>query len=278
MARYHWHILTLLAGLAFAATGQYAKSISAPLTSNQYSDRVVISAPVQLLMYAGDRFLAANLENIRLMATAPVSSDINTTLYLSRAHILVSELNPCHEDNYYVGNAQLSWGGAEQGGTRLLERATECRQWDWYPPYFNGINQYFFQRNTEKAKQSLYIAAERSLENAAALKKAAIMIASAQFKDDRVALNYLMQQQSQAKDAKLKRMLGLRVSRLEGLIALREAQQRFEEKHDQSLKSPQQLISSGELEKFPIDPMGIGYTYKDGFFQLRKLKIPDMED
>lgn len=277
MTRSHWHITTALAIVLFIATGAYVTPSTSDTEDTVYQDRVVLSAPVQLFLYAGDRFLAANFEHIRLTSTAPISSDINTALYLGRAHLLVSKLNPCHEDNYYLGNAQLSFGGIEDTGTTLLENATECRFWDWYPPYFDGINQFFLMSDGDKAQVSLNIAADRSEKNAAALRKAAIMIATAQIRDDRVALNFLKQQHEQAQDGKLKRLLAKRVIRLEGLITLREAHALFEKNTGRTLESSKELISSGILETFPVDPLGLGYIYKDGKFQLRKLKIPDME-
>ena len=104
------------------------------------------------------------------------------------------------------------------------------------------------------------------------------MIASGQFDDDRMALNYLKLQRDQATDQKLRQMLEKRVLRLDGLIALRDAQKRFEEQSGRSLKTPQELLSSGHLEQFPVDPLGLGYEFREKIFQLRQLNIPGMED
>ena len=127
------------------------------------ADRVVISAPVQLLLAGGDRFLAANFETIRAMSTGsddPAAAAADSSFRI-RAHRVVAQLNPCHEDNYYVANALLSWGGAPADGIDVLRRATECRAWDEFPPFFYGFNQWFFNRDASEARRALELAADR---------------------------------------------------------------------------------------------------------------------
>lgn len=242
-------------------------------------DRVVVSAPVQLLLTGGDRFLAANIESIRAVATTsdnPEAAEANASFAI-RARRVVAQLNPCHEDNYYQGNALLTWGGAVAEGNDLLKRATECRTWDEIPPFFYGFNQYFFLHDVEGARASLEIAAKRATDNAAGFRKFAIMLAAGELKDDSAALDFLQQERAQTSDPKLQGMLDKRIARLQGLITLRAAQQRYEARFGQPLTNPQALIDSGELEAFPNDPLRIGYEFADGRFRLKELKIAGLE-
>ncbi|WP_287367023.1 hypothetical protein [Thauera sp.] len=242
-------------------------------------DRVVPSAPVQLLMSGGDRFLAANLESIRAVATsseAPGASEYNASFAI-RARRVVAQLNPCHEDNYYHGNALLTWGGAVTEGNDLLRRATECRTWDELPPFFYGFNRYFFLHDTEGARAALETAAQRATDNAAGFRKFGIMIEAGEIKDDTVALDFLQRERTQTADPKLKGMLDKRIIRLQGLIALRAAQQRYEARFGQPLTNPKALIDSGELDAFPNDPLRIGYEFVDGRFRLKELKVAGLE-
>ena len=242
-------------------------------------DRVVVSAPVQLLLTGGDRFLAANIESIRAVATTsdnPEAAEANASFAI-RARRVVAQLNPCHEDNYYQGNALLTWGGAVAEGNDLLKRATECRTWDEIPPFFYGFNQYFFLHDVEGARASLEIAAKRATDNAAGFRKFAIMLAAGELKDDSAALDFLQQERAQTSDPKLQGMLDKRIARLQGLITLRAAQQRYEARVGQPLTNPQALIDSGELEAFPNDPLRIGYEFADGRFRLKELKIAGLE-
>ncbi len=237
----------------------------------------MLSAPVQLLLYAGDRFLAADFETARLAATASLEHDRDAALYLIRAHNLITQLNPCHEDNYYLGNALLSWGGAEKEGSILLQRATDCRHWDWVPPFFYGFNQFYFHRDAKAAVKNLELAAQRSPENYASLMKSAAMIMANEFNDELAAINYLKQQRDQATDKKLHKMLASRVIRLEGLMTLRNAHKRYKEQFARPLTSPDELITHGFLTQLPEDPLGLGYELTNGRFQLRNFTIAGSE-
>ncbi len=274
MSKFRWPAIVLLGLAAFVVTGRLYTAERAD-TPQELSgqDRVVISAPLQLLIYAGDRFLAANLETMRLLTTASPHPDEETALYQTRAHNLVSKLNPCHEDNYYLAAAILSWGGFEKEGSEILKKATACRDWDWIPPFYYAFNQYFFNRDNEEAQRYMRIAAERSPANRASLLKTAIMLSAHSLNDDAMALNYLKNERDKAKDPKLKRMLAKRVGRMQGLIVLREAQARYEKKFGKELVDPNELLTSGILSSFPPDPLGIGYEFDKGRMQLRTIKI-----
>ncbi len=268
-------------GLILALTVLGAFHLSTCLTWNgtprdaeaSLGGRVVVSAPVQLLLYAGDRFLGANLEAMRVaVAGAETTVDANAAC-LIRAHRVVSQLNACHEDNYYLGNALLTWGGAQEDGNEVLRRATECRFWDEFPPFFHGVNLFFFQKDPEAARRILDIAAERATDNAAALRKLGIMITAGEIRDDRMALAYLTQEREQSNDPKLREMLGKRAVRLQGLIRLREAQAEFESHFGRSLAHPSELLRTGILDTFPTDPLRLGYEFVDGSFQLKEMKL-----
>lgn len=235
-------------------------------------DRVVVAAPVLTALYGGDHFLAANLETIRLSATGMVQGHTDA-YYLIRAHKVVSELNPCHENNYYLANALLSWGGAVDEGGEILQRATACRTWDELPPFLYGFNQFFFNKNIEEAQRALKIAASRSERNAAGFRKLAIMIEAEQIDDEKMALDFLKQERDMAESTTLKKMLDTRVKRLEGLVLLRDAQRTYEQKTGKPLQHPNELINTGILMQFPLDPTRLGYEFDGRRFNMKKVRI-----
>lgn len=235
-------------------------------------DRVVIAAPVLVALYGGDRFLAADLEALRLAATGRDDGE-SDTFYLLRAHKVVAELNPCHEDNYYLANALLTWGGAVEAGGGILERATRCRQWDEVPPFLYGFNQYFFNRDIETAQQALEVAATRAGRNAPGIRKLAVMIEAEQIEDEEIALDFLRRERDRAADPKLKAMLDKRVTRVEGLKKLRDAQRTYEARTGKTLREPGALIETGILDAFPRDPLNWGYEFKEGRFILKEIKV-----
>lgn len=273
----YWPLLLALFGFAiFSAASQWRAHTPAPEVP-LIEGRVVIAAPVLLALFGGDRFLAANLETMRLAATGVDWGQADTG-YLVRAQQEVAELNPCHEDNYYLANGLLTWGGADREGTEVLRRAMQCRFWDELPAFFYGFNQAFFNKDIAEASRALELAAQRATGNAAGFRKMAVMLQAETFADEKLALDYLIEQRDAARDdPKLQQMLDKRVVRLQGLVALREAQRRFEAKNG-ALASLEQLVESGLLPALPEDPLRLGYELKDGRIILKKMKIAGMEE
>jgi hypothetical protein len=261
----------LFAGIAFWQARQ-----PLPPVQPKVADRVVIAAPILLALYGGDRFLAANLETMRLAATGMDNGRADTG-YLIRAQRVVAELNPCHEDNYYLANGLLTWGGAVGEGNEILEAAMHCRTWDGIPGFFYGVNKAFFDRDIDAAERALRLSASRWPQNEAALLKLAVMLRVEAFADEQLALNYLTQQRDSSADPRLREMLDQRVLRLQQLIDLRAAQRLYEQSHG-PLTDLQQLVSAGVLPALPADPLRLGYDLRNGRIELKKLKIAAMEE
>lgn len=243
---------------------------SAPLPPIVHPPAVTISEPLQVLLYGGDRFLASDIETIRATAaaTAPGAKDFRL-----RSHVAASRLNPCHGDNYWVGNSALSWGGSVKQGFELLRNASHCRYWDEWPPFFYAFNQSFFRDNVKEAQRALEIAAQRSSDNAAAFRTFSTMLGVGKIQNTRMAIQMLQEERDKAKDKKLYHMLDMRVVRLQGLLTLRKAQISYEKRFGKRLKQPHELISSGILDNFPQDPLDIGYEFHDHGFHLKEAKI-----
>ena len=272
----YWPLLLALLGFGvFSAASQWRAHTPAPVAP-VIEGRVVIAAPVLLVLFGGDRFLAASLETMRLAATGVDWGQADTG-YLVRAQQVVAELNPCHEDNYYLANGLLTWGGADREGTEVLRRAMQCRFWDELPAFFYGFNQWFFNKDIAEASRALELAAQRATGNAAGFRKMAVMLQAETFADEKLALDYLIQQRDAASDPKLRDMLDKRVVRLQGLVTLREAQRRFEANNG-ALVRLEQLVEAGLLPALPEDPLRLGYELREGRIILKKMKIAGMED
>lgn len=270
-------LLLALAGFSlFATLAAWRAQGPVALTPQFSTDRVVIPAPLLVALHGGDRFLAADLETMRLAATGIDYRGVDTS-YLIRAQREVSRLNPCHEDNYYLANGLLTWSGAVEQGNEVLRTAVECRFWDEFPPFFYGINLWFLQHDNKEAARVLEIAAHRATDNAAVMLKMAVMLRAEMFADDQLAMSYLTQQRDNSADPRLREMLNLRVIRLQGLLDLREAQRRFEHKYG-PLASLEQLVEVELLGQLPADPLFLGYELRNGVIELKKLKIAGLEE
>lgn len=273
----YWPLLLALLGLGLFCAASQWRARTPVLLEPVVEGRVVIAAPVLLVLFGGDRFLAANLETMRLAATGVDFGQVDTG-YLIRAQQEVARLNPCHEDNYYLANGLLTWGGADREGSEILRRASVCRFWDEFPPFFYGFNKSFFERDIEAAASHLEEAASRATSNAAVFRKFAIMLKAEQIQDEQLAVEFLQAEHDQASDPKLKAMLARRVKRLQGLVVLRDAQRRYQALTGKPLTDPGQLIEYGLLAAFPEDPLNLGYEFIDGRIVLKKLKVAGAED
>lgn len=231
---------------------------------------IAMAPSVQVLLYAGDRFLAADIEAIRAAAS---STDTNADKFLALAHSTVAKLNPCHEDNYWIGNASLSWGGNRRAGFDLLNNSMHCRYWDEWPAFFYAFNEHFFLHNNTKAQELLEVAAQRSKDNAAAFRTFASMLKLSDVDDAKLAIKLLQHDYDKAKDPKLREMLDKRIKRLDGLLLLRNAQTTYEKQFGKPLTNPKELLESGVLNKVPNDPLRIGYEFRNNRFHLREMKI-----
>ncbi|MBK7686829.1 MAG: hypothetical protein IPJ25_13150 [Rhodocyclaceae bacterium] len=266
-----WFSVALLAYLVYVWS--ITQISTSARTSLAVPDSVVLPATFQTVIYGGDRYLAANIESTRVLMAGEAIVSGKDQDYLYRNHTVVADLNPCHEDNYYVANALLSWGGNVDAALDILRIATKCRFWDEVPPFFLGYNLYFFKYQNQAAKDLLFEAAERSPKNRVGLQKFGVMIEAEGIPDVHMAKNYLIDQRTQARDKKLKDMLGLRIARLEGLIVLRDAQVSYEKRTGRPLRDPQDLISNRYLAAFPNDPIGLGYTFSDGIFAMKEVGV-----
>lgn len=238
---------------------------------------VVLPAAVQVFLYAGDRYLAANIEQARAAMSGGGLRD-DEVLFRVHAHRVVSQLNPCHADNYWIGNAELTWGGAHDQGSAILRRAMECRFWDEWPAFFYGFNKYFFERDVSEARRALEIAAERAdAKNAAAYRNLSVMLLAGQTEDARLALDLVRSERDKATDSGLRKLLEQRALRLEGLVLLRRARADFEARFGRKLVNPEELLEAKIIEEFPQDPLKLGYEFKNGEFHLRRLRHEGLE-
>lgn len=264
-------VVALSYSLFVAGSHSISKSRDAEVPAS-----VVLPPTLQTVLYLGDPYLAANVEAARVLMTGGPVEGIEQDYY-ERLQRAVALLNPCHEDNYYVANAILGWGGSADEAIAILRGASACRYWDEVPPFFLGYNLYVFKHQNLAAKQAVFQAAERADANRAGFLRMGILFEAEMYPDLHAAQQFLMAQRDQAKDPKLRQLLDQRIGRLHGLIVLQDAQETFERRYGKKLEQPTQLISSGVLNEFPNDPVRLGYVFENGHFGLKEVKIRGVE-
>jgi hypothetical protein len=237
-------------------------------------DRVVLPPSLQVVLGGGDRYLAANVETFRVMSAGMDETGAAAAAegaYRVRAYDAATQLNPCHEDAFSTANALLTWGGAPIQGINVLRRATACRSWDTIPAFYLGLALGSALKDGPAARAALEQAAERarSPEQTSSFKRIGLMLEAGTFRETEAALAFLRHEWEASNDERLRTMLVRRIERLEGLKTLEDAQAAFEQRHGRPLQAPNELLESGLLPAFPLDPLGIGYVFVDGRFALK---------
>lgn len=223
--------------------------------------RIALPAELQVFMAMGDRYLAANLEVFRALVLSIDKTDPDSLKVLSEVQKGASRLNPAHEDNYYIGQAILPWMGFVEPTQFIQSRATDARPWDFLPGFFYAFNRYYFEHKPQEASNILIGVADRLPQKEDVLAIAAKWQEKGE--DIQAALAVIRTMQRETRDAKLKTILQMRIDRLQGVIALREAAARYEKRMGRPLTDFSQLVTSGELENLPRDPTGLGYVLNE---------------
>lgn len=259
--------LLLFAGAVSQVSGPRAGAAK-PLNGD-----VVLHPALLLMLYGGDPFLAANVEAVRVTTSGRLE-DQKSLGFFVRLHGSVARLNPCHEDNYYITSAFLPWGGAVAVADDIIEKAGRCRFWDPWPMFMFGFNRYFFARDSETAIAALKEASSRSKgKEAAFFNTLSVSFRVATFDDTGAAKGYLAAEVARTKDPAFRHSLERRIKRIEGLSVLREAQAAYQKQFGRALGEPKELLTSGILKEFPKDPLGLGYDFRNGRFELKQVQM-----
>ncbi|QDQ26270.1 hypothetical protein FNU76_07795 [Chitinimonas arctica] len=266
-------VILLAGGLMYANLSRHI--FERPSVRSSEEMTVVTPAPLQLLFAAGDRYLAANIATFRALTVGVHELKPETYHVLAQVQLRAAMLNPRQEDNYYTASAILPWNGQYQPAQQVLQRATDARLNDAMPPFFHGFNRYYFERDYIGAGKDMIVAANRSEPvNRSALSS----IAARWFErgyQPKEALAMIDGMAKQSANPQLTRILQARSQRLKGLLALREATERFEQKTGRKPAKLEELLTSGVLSALPQDPLGAGYTLRaDGEPDIVRPKKP----
>lgn len=255
-----WRSLTcaLLAWLVFAGANQALRDAERMGRQTELL-RVRLPLPVQVAYSGGDAFLAANINVFRGLMVDHRVTEPETYRVQAQLQVDAARLNPWHEDNYYVGAAILPWNGQLDAAQYVLKQATLARGWDMWPPFFYAFNAMYFERDMIQAGEWAELAAQRHPANAAALREMAAKWYERG--DDPVsALGILKAMREQSRDDNFRLLLEARMQRLEGLRALRMAQQAYQLERGAPPTSLESLLGYAGLVQLPDDPLMLGYA------------------
>jgi hypothetical protein len=252
-------VLVLLLWGVFALIAEQNK----PLPRGKISSEIRIALPlfVQVLGFAGDRYLAANVAGIRALVVETGKMTGDEFVILGKVQSDVSLLNPAHEDNYYTAAAILPWNGELDAAQTILARATGARPYDYQPAFYYAFNRLHFYKDAKGASEWLLMAADKLPEGDERLQMqnlAAIWMDKVS--DTNLAIRVVSGMAEQSKRKDFRRYLEQRVARLKSLRDLRDAQKAYQHKVGQPLRQLEDLVTSGIIDKIPEDVFGFGFA------------------
>ena len=254
--------LLVLAGVLSALLYGLAAQRLSGLPRATAKPELLIALPrfAQVLLAAGDRYLAANLAGFRVLVAETARMRPEDYAVQAKLQRDIAWFNPAHEDNYYIAAAILPWNGEVDAAEYVLRKASDARSFDWYPLFQYGFLFYHFRHDPATGAQWLLKGVPRvknqqdawALQNVAAgciekgyeIAKAAGLVAPMAENSPRGAFrNYLQ----------------VRADRLRDLATLQDAAKRFRDRFGRDVKELGELLSSGMIARIPVDPLGVGF-------------------
>lgn len=260
---------------AYATSTLHVKSLPREKVTEDIN--VAVSPTVQIVLSAGDPFLAANLAAFRATIVAVQELDPADYQILAKVQDDASRLNPAQEDNYYIAQGVLPWVGEHRTTIDILERATKARTGDFMPPYFLGFDYMYFENKFEDAGRYYRLAADRvgGKNRDALLNNAAKFMEKGE--DPAMAIQFINSLIKSTRNQALKQFLFARIIRLKRLIILREAAAKYQQQYRRPPSQLSDLVESKILPQLPADPLGVGYRLDENgipqiIFQIKRFK------
>jgi hypothetical protein len=254
-----WLIIALLAFGLYAALVPYIYSRPRPPVSSEME--VAIPRFAQVLMAAGDRYLAADLAGFRALVAPTEKMDAENYRILAIVQSDIAWFNPAHEDNYYVAAAILPWAGEIDAAQYILQRASVARPFDWLPAFYYAFNAFHLLKKPQEGAEWLRIAASQATdENEKIQLQQVAALWTAKGEDIEVAIRLHRAMAKEARDKGFAGFLEKRALRLENFLLLKLAMARYVEVTGEKPIRLQQLLEHGLILSVPSDPFGMQYV------------------
>jgi hypothetical protein len=232
-----------------------------PRLGNQPEFSVRLPIPAQILMAAGDRHLAANLDGFRVLVAETAHMRADDYRIQAELQKDIAWLNPAHEDNYYIAAAILPWGGQLDAAQYVLKRAAEARVFDWQPLFYYGFNIYHFLREPARGADVLLAAVPRaqSGQDQLALQNVAALWIEKGYRLSEAA-GRVEAMAKASPPGGFRKYLLVRAARLRDLETLRGLAARYKVERGRGLARLQDLVDAGLISMIPVDPLEVGFA------------------
>ncbi len=252
-------VCALISFVAYASLLPNLYSRPRPPVSTEME--VVVPRFAQVLMAAGDRFLAANLAGFRALVVSTETMSAENYRILGLVQSDAAWFNPAHEDNYYIAAAILPWYGELEAAQFILRRASEARPHDWLPAFYYGFNEYHFRKNPIEGAEWLRIAARHAqdeMEQIQLQQMAANWVVKAEDLELSIRLQRAMARETRHKS--FSQFLERRAARLENTLLIERAVKRYRDLNGRYPSRLEDLLDARLLDRIPRDPFGMHYV------------------
>lgn len=222
---------------------------------------ISLPVPAQMVLAAGDRFLAGNFATVRALVAETQTMTPNDFAVQGRIQSDAAWFNPANEDNYYIAAAILPWNGQQDASQYVLRRASDARTYDWQPPFYLAFNYYYFLKDPVEGARWLQRASDHtSIEDEKIGFQQIAAHWAAKAPDALVAIQLHRELIRSTKHREFAVFLEKRILRLENLLGIDQAQSGFAAARGATAPTIEVLLESGFLDQLPIDPFGMRYS------------------
>jgi tetratricopeptide (TPR) repeat protein len=163
-------------------------------------------------------------------------------------------LDPYNMDAYYFAQGFLTWDAKQyKVATELLEYGMLYRTWDWQLPFFAGFNYAYFLKDYSKAAERYKKAGDLSGSDLHINLAGRYMQESGQTD---LAIAYLTGMVKTATNQAIKQSYQIRLKAFKEVRRIESARDRYVKVSGTLPVTINELISSGFLTSYPVDPYG----------------------
>lgn len=248
----------VLGALLYAGAVQRLAQV--PHDSISREMQVALPRFIQVALTGGDRYLAANIATWRSLVASTEFMEKDNYAIQARLQRDAAWLNPGQEDNYYLAAAILPWAGELDAAQEVLRRASEARPFDWQPAFYYAFNVYQFKNDSATAAKLMHEASQRPMSenNHYMFEQIAASWYEKGYSPD-VALRIVQDMAKGARSSGFRKFLEVRAARLQTLIDLRAAAERFSAQEGRPASVLSELVDAGIIAVLPNDPFGMGF-------------------
>ncbi len=259
LARYPGPPLALAGALGYMLLLPQLYTYARPPVSPEME--VALPRFAQVLMAAGDRFLAADLAVVRSLVVSTEAMPRENYQVLGRVQSDAAWFNPANEDNYYLAAAILPWYGQLDAAQYILNKASGARPFDWQPAFYYAFNEFHFRKNALKGAEWLGVAARQTADELERIQLQEMAAAwASQAQNSAMSIRLLRAMAKETRHKSFSAFLEKRAQRMENIQELTLAIEKFEKDFGRGPEHLSDLVAAQILGVIPNDPFGGSYV------------------